>query len=74
MYNQEYLDQIAKKLDSFNKINGVNPEANKQLSAYDNFDIFSSLGNSAIKYMEAKKDPKQAPIDPLFTDHNTHLR
>ena len=74
MYNQEYLNQIAKKLDSLNKANGVNPEANKQLSAYDNFDIFSTLGNSAMKYMEDKKNHNQTKIDPLFTDHNTHLK
>jgi len=74
MYNQEYLDQIAKKLDSFNKINGVNPEATKQLSAYDNFDIFSALGNAAIKHTESKINTNHNQIDPLFTDHNTHLR
>jgi hypothetical protein len=74
MYNQEYLNQISKKLDSFNKINGVNPEATKQLSAYDNFDVFSTLGDSAMKHMKDRGNHKQQGIDPLFTDHNTHLR
>ena len=71
MYSQEYLNQIAKKLDSFNKINGVNPEIKKEIQS-DNFDIFSSLGNSAIKYMEARRDTKINSIDPLFTDHNNY--
>jgi len=72
MYNQEYLNQIEKKLDSLNKANGVNPETKKEIFS-DNFDIFSSLGNSAIKYMETKNN-NHSQIDPLFTDHNTHLK
>lgn len=69
MYNQEYLNQISKKLDALNKANGVNQETRKQHLGGD-FDIFSDLGNSALKYLDNKKNQDPIAPDPLFKDHN----
>ena len=70
--SKDYLDSISKKLDIFNKINGVNPELNREIRNSENIDIMGCLGNSAIKYMENKdKNPLIFP-DPLFNDHNLY--
>jgi hypothetical protein len=69
--NKEYLDQISKKLDTFNKINGVDPLMRRDLFN-DNFDIMDHAGRAAIEYMNRKKEEINSPIDPLFTDHNKY--
>lgn len=72
MPSKEYLDQIASKLDSFNKINGVDPGMKSQLFN-DNFDVMDYTGRAAIEYMNRKSKETPAPfIDPLFTDHNKY--
>lgn len=69
--NQEYLNAIAKKLDSFNKLNGVDPGTKNQLFN-DNFDIMDHTGKAAIEYMNRKSHDTNHTIDPLFTDHNKY--
>lgn len=69
--NQEYLNAIAKKLDSFNKINGVDPTLRKELFN-DNFDPMDHMGKAAIEYMNRKSQETNHQIDPLFTDHNKY--
>jgi hypothetical protein len=70
--SKEYLEQISKKLDSFNKINGVNPEMKKEMFNYS-FDPFDHTGKSALSYMEKiKSEEINHTIDPLFTDHNKY--
>lgn len=69
--SKEYLDQIAKKLDSFNKINGVDPGMRRDLYN-DNFDFMDHVGKAAIEYMNRKKDEPHSFTDPLFTDHNKY--
>jgi len=70
--NQEYLDNIAKKLDAFNQINGFDPRQNQHLSG--GFDFMDHTGKAAIDYMKRRKEkiennpPQQ---DPLFRNHNT---
>lgn len=72
MPSKEYLEQIAKKLDSFNEINGVSPGMKKELFN-DNFDPFDHMGKTALAYMERKKSEEiNHTIDPLFTDHNKY--
>jgi len=70
--NQEYLDNIAKKLDAFNQIDGFEPQ--QRHSFGDGFDFMDHMGKTAIDYMrrkkeESKQDPPQH--DPLFGNHNT---
>ena len=68
--SKDYLDQISKKLDTFNKINGIDPSVKLNMFN-DNFDIMDHMGRSAIEYMERKKiEETPYQIDPLFTDHN----
>lgn len=71
--NKEYMENIAKKLDSLNKINGFNPQSNSILK--DNFDVIDYTGQAAINYMKKKQIENQSvqpTIDPLFKDHNTY--
>ena len=70
--NKEYMENIAKKLDSLNKINGFNPQRNNIVK--DNFDVIDYTGQAAINYMKKKQIENQSvqpAIDPLFKDHNT---
>jgi hypothetical protein len=68
--SKDYLDQISKKLDTFNKINGIDPSVKLNMFN-DNFDMMDHMGRSAIEYMERKKiEETPYQIDPLFTDHN----
>lgn len=70
--NNEYMENIARKLDSLNKINGFNPQSNSILK--DNFDVIDYTGQAAINYMKKKQIENQSVqpiIDPLFKDHNT---
>lgn len=70
--SKEYMDQIAKKLDSFNEINGVNPSIRSDIFG-DNFDMMDHMGKSALDYINKKKsDNTIHRIDPLFTDHNKY--
>ena len=70
--SKDYLDQISKKLDSFNKINGIDPSLKSGLFN-DNFDMMDHMGRSAIDYMNRKKNEGTShQIDPLFTDHNKY--
>lgn len=72
MPSKEYLEQISKKLDTFNKINGVDPSIKNNILD-DNFDPFDHMGKSALAYMERKKSEEiNRSIDPLFTDHNKY--
>ena len=72
MPSKEYLDQISKKLDSFNQINGVNPEMKREMFN-DGFDPFDHTGKAALAYMEKRKSEEiDHTIDPLFTDHNKY--
>lgn len=71
--NKEYMENIAKKLDSLNKINGFNPQSNSILK--DNFDVIDYTGQAAINYIKKKQIENQSvqpTIDPLFKDHNTY--
>jgi len=71
--NKEYMENIAKKLDSLNKINGFNPQSNSVLK--DSFDVIDYTGQAAINYMKKKQIENQSvqpTIDPLFKDHNTY--
>lgn len=69
--SKEYLDQISKKLDSFNKINGVDPAMRKEIFN-DSFDPMDHMGRAAIEYMNRKSQETNHTIDPLFTDHNKY--
>lgn len=72
MPNKEYLEQIAKKLDALNKINGVDPNIKNNIFN-DNFDTFGQIGKSALEYLERKKlELPDRSINPLFTDHNNY--
>ena len=70
--SKEYLEQISKKLDSFNQINGVNPEMKKEMFN-DDFDPFDHMGKAALSYIEKRKSEEiNHTIDPLFSDHNKY--
>jgi len=70
--SKEYLEQISKKLDSFNKINGVDPGVKNDIFN-DNFDPFDHMGKTALAYMKRKKTEEiDRSIDPLFVDHNKY--
>ncbi len=68
--NQEYLDLIAKKLDSFNQLNGFEPQRRNLESG---FDVMDHMGKAAIEYMNRKKEELESNSpqpDPLFINHN----
>jgi hypothetical protein len=69
--SKEYLDQIANKLDSLNKMNGVDPATRNQLFN-DSFDLMDYTGKAALEYMKKKNQEEPQPMDPLFTDHNKY--
>ena len=69
--SKEYLDAISKKLDSFNRINGVNPELRNEIFK-DDFDPIDHMGKAAIEYMKKRSQEPPIPPDPLFTDHNKY--
>jgi hypothetical protein len=69
--SKEYLDQIANKLDSLNKMNGVDPAMRNQLFN-DSFDLMDYTGKAALEYMKKKNQEGSQPMDPLFTDHNKY--
>lgn len=68
--NQEYLDNIARKLEAFNQLNGVIPQQRQFVSG--GLDIMDTMGQAALSYLEKKSQQKENPIapDPLFRDHN----
>jgi len=59
---REYLENIKKKLDSLNKVAGVNPEADRefkkhmQQSQMPSDEIFDMLGQGAKMWMEKNKN------------------
>lgn len=59
---REYLENIKKKLDSLNKVAGVNPEADRELkrqmqqSEMPSNEIFDMLGQGAKMWMEKNKN------------------
>lgn len=59
---REYLENIKKKLDSLNKVAGVNPEADRELkkqmqqSQMPSNEIFDMLGQGAKMWMEKNKN------------------
>lgn len=70
--SKEYLEQISKKLDTFNKINGVDPNP-KNNFLNDSFDPLDLIGKSAAVYTEKKEFGSiNLSPDPLFTDHNKY--
>jgi hypothetical protein len=69
--SKEYLDQIANKLDSLNKMNGVDPAMRSQLFN-DSFDLMDYTGKAALEYMKKKNQEDPQLPDPLFTDHNKY--
>jgi hypothetical protein len=70
--NQEYLDAISKKLDTFNKLNGVDPEQKKMI-ADNGFDPFDHMGKSALKYLQSKSEQNSTEFtDPNFRNHNNY--
>ena len=62
MEYREYLENIKKKLDSLNKVAGVNPEADRELkrqmqqSEMPSNEIFDMLGQGAKMWMEKNKN------------------
>lgn len=68
--SKEYLDSIARKLDMFNQINGVNPTQSPYLK--DDFNPMDHMGQAAINYLNRKKNEIPPPEDPLFRNHNNH--
>lgn len=69
--SKEYLDQIANKLDSLNKMNGVDPAMRSQLFN-DSFDLMDYTGKAALEYMKKKNQEDPQLPDPLFTDLNKY--
>jgi len=70
MPNQEYLDSIKRKLDSMNKVAGVDP-TNRQVqpgSVYGEpkmTDPMDWAGQAAIEYLKSKgKNPNLTDINP----------
>jgi hypothetical protein len=59
---REYLENIKKKLDSLNKVAGVNPEADRELkkqmqqSQMPSDEIFDMLGHGAKMWMDKNKN------------------
>ena len=51
--NNEYMENIARKLDALNKMNGYNPQSNSTLK--DDFDVIDYTGQAAINYMKKKQ-------------------
>jgi hypothetical protein len=73
MYDKNYLQQIANKLDQLNKANGFNPEFSKKMKELDNYssDPFGAMGAAGLEYMRKRElEPIDRSIDPLFRDHN----
>ncbi len=69
--NQEYLDNIARKLEAFNQLNGFEPQQSQHLAG--GFDLMDGMGQAALIYLERKKGEmnEQSPeADSLFRDHN----
>jgi len=68
--NQEYLDSIRRKLDSMNKVAGVDP-TNRQVQQGGVYgepkmsDPMNWAGQAAIEYLKSKgKNPNLTDIDP----------
>jgi hypothetical protein len=59
---REYLKNIKKKLDSLNKVAGVNPEADRELkkqmqqSHMPSDEIFDMLGHGAKMWIDKNKN------------------
>jgi len=68
--NQEYLDSIKRKLDSMNKVAGVDPSSHQvqQGGVYGEpkfSDPMEWAGQAAIEYLKSKgKNPNLTDIDP----------
>lgn len=72
MPSKEYMENIAKKLDSFNRINGFFPQKDAILK--DDFDLMDYMGKTAINHMNGNSQNLGLDLnpDPLFRDHNTY--
>jgi hypothetical protein len=68
--NQEYLNAISKKLDTFNKINGTDPQIKNEMFK-DDFDFMEHAGKAGMEYIKRNQSTQsKIEIDPLFTNHN----
>lgn len=68
---KEYLDYIAKKLDSMNALSPIRnaKDSNDKLTGYKIPELMDQMGSTALEYLKNKKDQVIKP-DPLFPDRN----
>lgn len=68
---KEYLDYIAKKLDSMNALSPIRnvKDSDDKLTGYKIPELMDQMGYTALEYLKNKKDPVIKP-DPLFPDRN----
>lgn len=68
---KEYLDYIAKKLDSMNALSPIRNVKNSddKLTGYKIPELMDQMGSTALEYLKNKKDQVIKP-DPLFPDRN----
>lgn len=68
---KEYLDYIAKKLDSMNALSPIRnvKDSDDKLTGYKIPELMDQMGSTALEYLKNKKDQVIKP-DPLFPDRN----
>lgn len=68
---KEYLDYIAKKLDSMNALSPIRnvKDSDDKLTGYKIPELMDQMGSTALEYLKNKNDQVIEP-DPLFPDRN----
>ena len=68
---KEYLDYIAKKLDSMNALSPIRnvKDSDDKLTGYKIPELMDQMGSTALEYLKNKKDQVIKP-DPLFPGRN----
>lgn len=70
--SKEYMDMISKRLENMNPHLAHTAPGAEAYSSYKIPSLLDQMGQTAIAYMNRKKDEIQSNPDPLFPDRNTY--
>lgn len=70
--SKEYLEMISKRLENMNQHLTHTAPGAEPYSSYKIPSLLDQMGQTAIEYMNRKKNEVKPDPDPLFPDRNTH--
>lgn len=70
--SKEYLDMISKRLENMNPHVVNSASGAEPYAAYKLPSMMDQLGQTALAYLDKKKNEIPSEPDPLFPDRNTY--